>query len=93
MDPAVLPVPVVVYTVLNIWAFVIFARDKLRAQRKGARTPENTLLIIAALGPLGALTAIIVLRHKTRHLKFLLVPVFLVLHLLFLGWLWLQIAR
>lgn len=93
MDPPVLPVPVVVYAILNIWAFVIFARDKLRAQRKGARIPENALLFIAALGPLGALTAIIVLRHKTRHLKFILVPFFLVLHLLLFGWLWLQIAR
>ena len=93
MDLPVLPVTVLVYAVLNLMAFVVFARDKLKAQRKGARTPENTLLFIAALGPPGALTAIIVLRHKTRHLKFILVPVFLVLHLLLFGWLWLQIFR
>jgi uncharacterized membrane protein YsdA (DUF1294 family) len=89
MDLPVLPVPVLLYAVLNLMAFVVFARDKLKAQRKEARTPENTLLFIAALGPLGALTAMMVLRHKTRHLKFILVPVFFVLHLLLFGWLWL----
>jgi uncharacterized membrane protein YsdA (DUF1294 family) len=85
-------IPVILYAVLNILAFIVFAHDKFRAKMKAGRSPEESLLLIVALGPLGALIAMAVFRHKTRHWKFILVPVFLILHLILFFWLWPQVA-
>jgi uncharacterized membrane protein YsdA (DUF1294 family) len=50
------------------------------AKMKIGRSSESTLLLLAAFGPFGALTAMIGFRHKIRHAKFFLVPVFALLH-------------
>ncbi|MHB8165019.1 MAG: DUF1294 domain-containing protein, partial [Methanoregula sp.] len=68
------------YAVLNIGAFLLYANDKRKARSNAWRTPECVLLSIAALGPFGAYAAMLLFRHKTRKLKFYLVPVFLVVH-------------
>ncbi len=69
-----------VYAILNTGAFLIFANDKRKAKINAWRTPEILLLAVAALGPFGAYAAMLLFRHKTRKLKFFLVPVFLVVH-------------
>jgi uncharacterized membrane protein YsdA (DUF1294 family) len=71
----------------NVMAFVAFAHDKLKAKANAWRTPENTLLFLALLGPFGALVAMFGFRHKTRHVKFYLVFFFVILHLFILIWL------
>jgi uncharacterized membrane protein YsdA (DUF1294 family) len=71
----------VLYAVLNILAFLVYANDKRRAKANAWRTPENLLLLVAAIGPFGAYGAMIILRHKIRKLKFYLVPVFLFIHI------------
>jgi uncharacterized membrane protein YsdA (DUF1294 family) len=68
------------YAVFNLTAFVLFANDKRRAKNNAWRTPENLLLLVAAIGPFGAYGAMVIFRHKTRKLKFYLVPVFLIIH-------------
>ncbi|PKL69755.1 MAG: DUF1294 domain-containing protein [Methanomicrobiales archaeon HGW-Methanomicrobiales-1] len=68
------------YAILNTGAFLIFANDKRKAKNNAWRTPENLLLVVAALGPFGAYAAMLLFRHKTRKLKFFLVPVFLIVH-------------
>ena len=90
MDSPFLPVPVLVYAGLNILAFSVFTHDKLKAKMKGGRISETSLLFIAALGPFGALTAIVGFRHKTHHIKFILVPIFAFLHLLLFVWSWMS---
>jgi uncharacterized membrane protein YsdA (DUF1294 family) len=82
----------VIYACLNLLAFALFSHDKLGAKMGWGRIPENLLLLIAATGPVGALTAMVVFRHKTRHVKFILVPVFFIVHVLLVIWLWLQVA-
>ncbi|PKL57758.1 MAG: hypothetical protein CVV34_05845 [Methanomicrobiales archaeon HGW-Methanomicrobiales-5] len=69
------------YAVLNILAFFLFANDKRKAKANAWRTPETLLLLIAAIGPFGAYGAMLIFRHKTRKLKFYLVPAFLIVHL------------
>ena len=69
-----------VYAVLNIIAFLLYANDKRKAKSNAWRTPENLLLLVAAFGPFGAYGAMLLFRHKTRKLKFYLVPVFLSVH-------------
>jgi uncharacterized membrane protein YsdA (DUF1294 family) len=78
----------VIYAGLNVLAFAAFAHDKLKARANTWRTPENTLLLLAALGPFGALAAMQVFRHKTRHVKFYLVPLFALVHVILIVWLW-----
>ncbi|MDD1680603.1 MAG: DUF1294 domain-containing protein [Methanoregula sp.] len=90
MDISSLPVPVILYAGLNILAFAVFSYDKFRAKMMMGRRSETSLLLVAALGPLGALTAMILFRHKTHHLKFILVPLFFILHLILFIWLWPQ---
>jgi uncharacterized membrane protein YsdA (DUF1294 family) len=85
-------VPVILYCGLNILAFMVFTYDKLKSKINRARISELSLLLIAAFGPFGALVAMGVFRHKIRHVKFILVPVFTILHLILVIWLWPQVA-
>lgn len=75
------------YAVINTVSFLMFASDKKRAVRKKWRIPERTLLAGAALGGgAGALAAMLICRHKTRKMRFiLLVPFFILLHLMVLA--------
>ncbi|MDD4126439.1 MAG: DUF1294 domain-containing protein [Methanomicrobium sp.] len=70
-----------VYAALNILSFLIFANDKRKAKRNLWRTSENTLLLSALFGPFGALFAMKTAHHKTQKRKFLLVYIFILLHL------------
>jgi uncharacterized membrane protein YsdA (DUF1294 family) len=76
----------IVFSFLNGMAFLFYALDKSAARKKTWRTPENLLLCIALIGPFGAWAAMQVFRHKTRKLKFYLVPVFALLHIAILFW-------
>ena len=68
---------------VNLFAFVLYGVDKVKAKKGAWRIPEATLLLVAFLGgSFGALLGMEVFRHKTRHLKFrILVPLFLILHI------------
>ena len=83
---------VLLYASLNILAFTAFTFDKLRAKMKGGRISEFTLLLLAALGPFGALAAMVGLRHKTRHVKFFLIPLFAIVHMVLILLLWPRVA-
>lgn len=59
-------------TIANVLTFGAFFIDKRRAGQRGARRiAEATLLGLGVLGPLGAWTGVLVLRHKTRKPWFL----------------------
>lgn len=69
---------------INIYALVITARDKINAKRHRHRVPEEHLIIVAAIGgaPLMYLTMHIV-RHKTQKPVFMIgIPVLFFLELL-----------
>ncbi len=68
------------YIVVNIIAFLVYGRDKHKAENGTWRTSEKTLIIAAFLGPFGAYAGMRKFRHKTQKLKFKLVPFFLMLH-------------
>ena len=74
--------------VWNAVVFGIYALDKLRAQKGWRRTPEATLLWLAALGggP-GACLGIYLVRHKTRKPRFAYgVPAMTVVQAALLWW-------
>ena len=55
----------------SIITYIVYARDKKAAQNAGWRTPELTLHLMSLVGGWpGALIAQVLLRHKTRKLRF-----------------------
>lgn len=77
--------------IVNIVVLVVYGGDKLFAKLDSWRVPEKVLLLLALLGgSIGALLAMQLFRHKTRHLKFRYgVPVILLLQvagLVYLHW-------
>lgn len=82
---------VIGYLVLiNIAGYLIMGIDKMKAVKKEWRIPERTLFAIALLGGgVGAFLGMFTFRHKTRHLKFVIlftvcavIDVFLIYQLL-----------
>lgn len=82
MEPLTSLILIAIPACLNLLALGAFAYDKYKAKAGRWRTPERTLLSLAFFGPFGALAGMMVFRHKTRHAKFLLVPLFAFLQVL-----------
>ena len=74
--------------IINAAGFLLMLTDKRKARRGAWRIPESTLIWIAILGgSAGVLTGMYLLRHKTRHLKFVLgVPLILFAQLALFFW-------
>lgn len=77
--------------IINALVLVVYGGDKLFAKLDSWRVPEKVLLLLALLGgSIGALLAMQIFRHKTRHLKFRYgVPMILLLQvvaLVYLHW-------
>ena len=63
--------------IVNSIALALFGIDKFKSKKSGWRIPESRLLLIAFFGPFGAWAGMLLFRHKTRKIKFLVVPLFL----------------
>jgi uncharacterized membrane protein YsdA (DUF1294 family) len=71
----------ILLVIVNCIALTLFGVDKLQSKKRGWRIPEARLLLVAFFGPFGAYAGMLLFRHKTRKIKFLLVPVFLFIQL------------
>jgi uncharacterized membrane protein YsdA (DUF1294 family) len=69
---------------VNVSSLLIFGFDKFRSVKGGWRVPESRLLFVAFIGPFGAFAGMILFRHKTRKVKFLLIPIFLLAQIFFI---------
>ena len=72
----------IIYLILNIAAMLMYRADKRKAEKGLYRTSENALLLAALLGPFGAYAGMKKYHHKTKKLKFKLVYLFMVLHII-----------
>jgi uncharacterized membrane protein YsdA (DUF1294 family) len=74
---------------VNVLTLAVYVIDKIKAKRHAWRVSELTLLALAAVGgSVGAMVAIFVVRHKSRHLKFRYgVPLILLLQAALTVWL------
>ncbi len=65
---------------INLFAYILYAIDKYKSKKSKWRIPEKTLITTALLGgSIGALLAMKMLRHKTKHKKFTIgVPLILI---------------
>lgn len=65
-----------VVSVMNLISFVLFYTDKKLAIHHKYRISENTLLLSCALGgSVGGIIAMNLFHHKTRKLKFKILPI------------------
>ena len=69
--------------IMNAAGFLVMTADKLFAKSNAWRVPERNLLGIAAIGgSIGVWLAMYTVRHKTKHIKFVIgVPVILALQI------------
>ena len=57
----------VLWVCVNVFTFLLYGLDKLKAQRGKWRIPERTLLLFTwLLGGVGAFAGMRVFRHKTK---------------------------
>lgn len=64
-------IALIVFLVGSLFAFVLYGIDKRRAKRGAWRISEKALLLTGLLiGAPGALAAMQLLRHKTKHYYF-----------------------
>lgn len=77
--------------IINALSFLLMLADKQMAKKKLRRIPEATLLTAAALGgSIGSLIGMYIIRHKTKHLKFVIgVPLILIAQITLVLWLFL----
>lgn len=58
---------------INLSSFAAFVADKVRAKQRGVRIREKTLFLCALLGGgVGCLAGMYLMRHKTKHLSFVI---------------------
>lgn len=74
---------IICLAVMNILGFLSMGIDKRKAEKHKNRTPEKTLMLIAALGgAAGSWLGMEFFRHKTKHGKFVIgVPLLLFLQI------------
>ena len=66
--------------IINATGFLVMTIDKLYARKNMWRIPERTLLGVAIIGgSIGVWAGMYTVRHKTKHMKFVIgVPLILV---------------
>lgn len=80
-----LPLVLAIYLFANFFVVLLYGYDKRQAVLSSRRLSERMLLLSAIIAPFGALFGMVMFRHKTRNLKFvILVPVFTALQAMFI---------
>lgn len=71
-----------IYLVLiNLVSIIVTISDKHKAIKRKWRVPESTLLLLSAMGGSASMyVTMLIIRHKTKHPKFMIgIPVIIVL--------------
>jgi uncharacterized membrane protein YsdA (DUF1294 family) len=69
--------------IINILSFLVSGFDKTAAIYNWRRIPEKTLFLLAAIGgSVGIYASMLLFRHKTRHVSFMLgIPTIIVIQM------------
>lgn len=89
MNIDLLFIAIIYYVVINIIGFLVMFYDKKMAIKNRWRVSEKTLFLIATIfGSVGIYLGMVILRHKTKHLKFKIgIPVLMFLEFGIIGYL------
>ncbi len=82
------------YTVLKIYlllingiTFLVFGLDKWKAARRKWRISEKTLFRLSLVGgSIGGILGMVLFRHKTKHIRFILAMPFILVLQIFACW-------
>lgn len=76
--------------VINIVSIALTVYDKYCAVKRRWRIKESTLLLLSAIGgSIGMYLTMHIIRHKTRHIKFMLgIPVILIIQVIIIFAIW-----
>lgn len=79
----IIPFVIIYLIIINLAAIIATIADKSRAKRRAWRIPESTLLLLSLLGgSISMLITMLIIRHKTKHIKFMLgIPAIIVLQI------------
>jgi len=71
--------------VISVLSIVVTVYDKIISKKGGYRIPEQTLLMLSAIGgSFAMLITMVLIRHKTKHIKFMAgIPLIIALQILF----------
>lgn len=74
---------------LSLISIFVTVYDKISAKKGKRRVPEAVLMLLAALGGSAAMyITMLTIRHKTKHIKFMLgIPIIMLFQVIFLLWL------
>ena len=74
---------------INVISIVLCLADKLKAKLDGWRTPEKTLFITSLIGgSVGMYITMQLIRHKTKHKRFMIgLPIIILVQCALLLWL------
>ena len=73
MNPSLPSILSVTCALMSLLTFLLMAADKSAAKRRARRIPEKILFLFVILfGAPGGLLAMLLCRHKTRHVTFAL---------------------
>lgn len=88
MKYPILTIFIIHLCLISIIAIILTATDKIKSKRGKWRIPESTLLIVASLGGSVAMyIAMLLIRHKTKHIKFMLgIPIIIFLQVIVILW-------
>ena len=83
------PIVVPFIAIMSVISIIATVKDKICAIKDKRRTPEKKLLLLSALsGSVAMLLTMLVIRHKTKHLKFMIgIPIIIVLQAIILYYL------
>lgn len=72
-----------IFVFMSVVASAAAVRDKAAAKAHSRRTPEATLMLLGLLfGAAGEFITMLIIRHKTKHAKFMIgLPIFILLHI------------
>ena len=80
-----------IYLILiNLIAVIVTIYDKLCAVKRRWRVKESTLLLLSALGgSICMYITMLLIKHKTRHIKFMLgIPLILIIQIIIVFLIW-----
>ena len=73
--------------IINIITFIVYAVDKFKAINKKERISELSLFLLGFIGgPIGALMAMLLFRHKTKKIKFYFLNILYIVIWILLLW-------
>ena len=83
------PIVVPFIAIMSVISIIATVKDKICAIKEKRRTPEKKLLLLSALGgSVAMLLTMLLIRHKTKHLKFMIgIPLIIVLQAIILYYL------